>query len=195
MANTLLPTGTLQGMRVAILLENGFEEAELLEPKWALEEAGAATFVISSNRDRVTASTPEQAKIPVDIHLSSARAEDFHALLLPGGTTNTRGLATNTDAVRFVKYLMHAGKPVAAIGVGPATILSAQEVRGRTMTCDVSLENELRKRGACYVDKDVVCDGNLVTSRRPDDIPAFIREMIRVFGKAREHSRDMRKIP
>lgn len=190
----ILPTGNLQGMRVGILLGDGFEESELVEPKGALDKAGAATFVISSNRDKVTSSIPTQASISVDIHLSSAKAEDFHGLLLPGGKQNGQILRMTPDAVHFVQNFMRTGKAVAAIAEGIEIILKAEEVRGRTITSSASLANALKEGGATYVDEEVVCDGNLITSRSPDDLPAFIREMIRIFANVREHSMDMRKI-
>lgn len=190
----ILPTGKLQGMRVAILVGDGFEEAELVEPKGAFDKAGAATFVICSNRDKVTSSIPTQASISVDIHLRSAEAEDFHGLLLPGGKRNGQILRMTPDAVHFVQNFMRTEKAVAAIAEGVETILKAQEVRGRTITSSASLANALKEAGANYVDEEVVCDGNLITSRSPDDLPAFIREMIRIFANVREHSMDMRKI-
>jgi protease I len=191
-----MAVSTLQGMRIAILATDGFEQAELLEPKIALERAGAATFVISPSGDKIKGWNNQQwgIELPVDVHLKSAKAEDFHALLLPGAVINPDHLRMDQNAVRFVKDFMEAGKPVAAICHGPWTILEAGEVHGRTMTSWPSLKTDLKNAGANWVDEDVVCDGKLVTSRTPDDIPAFDREMIRVFAEEREHTTDMRKI-
>jgi protease I len=191
-----MTVGALQGMRVAILATDGFEQAELLEPRMALDHAGASTFVISPSDDTIRGWSNKTwgIELPVDIPLKSAKAEDFHALLLPGGVINPDHLRMNQNAVQFVKDFIDAGKPVAAICYGPWTILEADAVRGRTMTSWPSLKSDLKNAGANWVDKEVVCDGNLVTSRKPDDIPAFDREMIRVFAEEREHSTDMRKI-
>jgi protease I len=182
----------LQGMRVAILVRDGFLESELLEPKRALEHAGAATFVVSASSDRVRGRTQRNGEkdVPVDIPLNSARAEDFHALLLPGGSSDE---SVNIGEVQFVRHFIKAGKLVAAIGNGGGMLLQAGTVRGCTMTSDPCLKSELENAGASWVDNDVVCDRNLITSRTPDDIPAFNREMIRSFAEFREHSTAMRK--
>jgi protease I len=185
----------LQGMRVAILATDGLEQTELLEPKIALEHAGAAAFVISFSEDKIKAWSDEGwgVEIPVDIPLKSAKAEDFHALLLPGGAINAEHLRMNPSAVQFVKGFMDAGKPVASICDGSWTILETGAVRGRAMTSVPSLKTDLKIAGANWVDKDVVCDGKLVTSSKPDDIPAFDREMIRLFAEERERATDIRK--
>ena len=182
----------LQGMRVAILLRDGFLESELLEPKRALENAGAATFVISASGDRVRGRTTGngQKDVPVDVPLESARAEDFHALLLPGGSSDG---PVNIGEVQFVRHFMQAGTLVAAIGEGCRILLQAGTVRGCRMTSSPSLKSELENAGASWVNSDVVCDRNLITSRTPDDIPAFDREMVRSFAEFREHSTGMRK--
>jgi protease I len=186
----------LQGMRVAILATDGFEQTELLEPKMALEDAGAATFIVAPSENRIKAWNVQKwgIELPVDIPLKSAKAEDFHALVLPGGVINPDRLRMNQDAVQFVKDFMDAGKPVAAICQGPWTILEAGAVRGRTMTSWPSLQTDLQNAGANWVDQEVVCDGKLITSRKPDDLAAFDREMMRVFTEARNHSTEMRKI-
>jgi len=189
-------SGTLQGMRVAILVTDGFEQSDLLEPKRALDDAGAATFLISPTEGNVKGWNHNQwgNEIPVDIHLKSANADDFHALFLPGGVMNADHLRMNPQAVQFVRHFTEAGKPVAALCHGPWMILEAGAVRGRTMTSWPSLKTDLTNGGANWIDKDVVRDGSLVTSRKPDDIPAFNREMIRLFFEVREHSTDMRRI-
>jgi protease I len=191
-----MPIPALQGMRVAILATDGFEQTELLEPKIALEDAGAATFIVAPSENRIKGWNVQKwgVELPVDIPLKTAKAEDFHALLLPGGVINPDRLRMNQEAVQFVKDFMDAGKPVAAICHGPWTILEAGAVRGRTMTSWPSLKTDLKNAGANWVDREVVCDGKLITSRKPDDIPAFDREMMRVFTEERNHSTEMRKI-
>lgn len=188
--------GILQGMRVAILATDGFEQQELLEPKRALEDAGAATFVVAPSGNKIKGWHNQKwgIELSVDIPLKSAKVEDFHALLLPGEVTNPDRLRMNRHAVQFVKEFMDTGKPVAAICHGPSTILEAGAVRGRTMTSWPSLKTDFESAGANWVDREVVCDGKLVTSRKPDDIPAFDREMMRVFTEERNQSTEMRKI-
>jgi protease I len=189
-------SGILQGVRVAILVSDGFEASELLESRRTLDHHGAATFVIAPSRDRIVGSDEEQGQkqVPIDIPLKSAKPKDFHALFLPGGDANANHLATNDKAVGFVKDFMEAGKPVAAIGEASAILLQTGALQGRTISADALLEADLRKAGANYIDKDVVCDGNLITARSLDDISAFDREMTHVFAGLREHSTEMRKI-
>ena len=189
----------LQGMRVAILVTDGFEESEFLEPKTTLDHAGAATFVISPSKNNVRASGHDELgngvalDIPVDIPLKSAKADDFHALFLPGGVMSNDHLRANPRAIEFVKHFLEGRKPVAAIGDGVSTILDAGAVSGRIMTSSPSLKAELASAGANWVDKDVVCDGNLITSRNANDIPAFDQATLRLFFKVRVHSTDMRR--
>jgi len=174
----------LKGKRVAILVTDGFEQAELLEPREALDDAGATTEVISLSGNKVKGWNHKEwgNEVPVDVPLKSAKADDFDALLLPGGVMNPDQLRMNPDAVEFVKHFTDAGKPVAAICHGPWTLIEAGAVRGHTMTSWPSLKTDLKNAGAQWVDKPVVVDGNLVTSRKPDDIPVFNREMIRLFA-------------
>lgn len=187
--------GVLQGMRVAILATDGFEETELLEPRRDLENAGAATFIVAPAEDKIKGWNQRSwgRELPVDIPLKSAKAGDFHALFLPGEVMNPDQLRKDQEAVRFVKDFVDLGKPVGAINHGLGIILEAGAVQGRTMTSWPSLESDFQNAGANWVDREVVCDRKLVTSRRPDDIPAFDREMIRLFAAEREHSTDMRK--
>jgi protease I len=182
-----MPNSSLQGKRVAILVTDGFEQSELMEPRKALDEAGAKTVVVSPTDGKVKGWNHKVwgNEVPVDMALKSAKAEDFDALLLPGGVMNPDQLRTQPEAVAFVKRFTDAGKPVAAICHGPWTLIEAGPVRGRTMTSWPSLKTDLQNAGASWVDKEVVTDGKLVTSRKPDDIPAFNREMIRLFGESR----------
>jgi protease I len=187
--------GVLQGMRVAILATDGFEETELLEPRRDLENAGAATFIVAPAEDKIKGWNHQSwgRELPVDIPLKSAKAEDFHALFLPGEVMNPDQLRKDQEAVRFVKDFVDLGKPVGATNHGLGIILEAGAVQGRTMTSWLCLESDFQNAGTNWVDREVVCDRKLVTSRGPDDIPAFDREMIRLFAAEREHSIDMRK--
>jgi protease I len=190
-----MATSTLQGKKVAILVTDGFEQVELLEPRKALDEAGAITKVVSPAGKKVKGwnhQTPGN-DIPVDVALDSAKPEDFDALLLPGGVMNPDSLRMNPKAIAFVKHFTDAGKPLAAICHGPWTLVEADAVRGRTITSWPSLKTDLKNAGANWVDKEVVSDQGLVTSRKPDDIPAFNREMIRLFGEAGSQSGRLRK--
>lgn len=176
----------LDGLRVAILVDNGFEQVELTKPKEALEQAGADTRIVSPQTEKVRGWNHKEwgESFSVDVALKQARAEDFDALLLPGGVMNPDFLRLQPEAVEFVKAFFDAGKPVAAICHGPWTIIEAGAARGRRIASWPSLKTDLRNAGAEWVDQEVVVDGNLVTSRKPDDIPAFNREMIALFGRA-----------
>ena len=188
--------GNLQGKKVAILATDGFEQSELLEPRKALDEAGATTQVVSPAGKKIKGWDQKDwgKEVSVDVPLDSANAEEFDALLLPGGVMNPDQLRMNPTAVQFVKQFTDAGKPVAAICHGPWTLLEAGAVRGRTQTSWPSLKTDLKNAGASWVDKEVVNDHGVVTSRRPDDIPAFNREMIRRFSEGQGKSRSTRKV-
>jgi protease I len=188
-------TGNLQGKKVAILATDGFEQVELTEPRKALDEAGATTKVISPASKKVKGWNHKEwgNEVPVDVPLDSARAEDYDALLLPGGVMNPDQLRMIPKAVEFVKHFTDAGKPVAAICHGPWTLIEAGAVRGRTVTSWPSLKTDLKNAGATWVDQEVVSDQSLVTSRKPDDIPAFNRAMIRLFGQGRGQTGSLRK--
>ncbi len=190
-----MTSANLQGKKVAILVTDGFEQSELLEPRKALDEAGATTMVVSPNEGKVRGWNHKDwgNEVPVDVPLASAKAESFDALLLPGGVMNPDQLRMKPEAVKFVKHFAEAGKPVAAICHGPWTLLEAGGVGGHTMTSWPSLRTDLKNAGAIWVDKEVVSDKNLVTSRKPDDIPAFNREMIRLFADDRQQMRELRK--
>jgi protease I len=190
-----MATGNLQGKKVAILVTDGFEQVELLEPRKALDEAGATTKVVSPAGKKAKGWNHREwgDEVPVDVALDSAKAEDFDALLLPGGVMNPDQLRMIPKAVEFVKQFTDAGKPVASICHGPWTLIEAGAVRGRTVTSWPSLKTDLKNAGATWVDKEVVSDQSLVTSRKPDDIPAFNREMIRLFGEGRSQTGSLRK--
>ena len=191
-----MTNGNLQGKKVAILATDGFEQSELLDPRKALDEAGATTQVVSPAGKKIKGWDQKDwgKEVSVDVPLDSAHAEEFDALLLPGGVMNPDQLRMNPTAVQFVKQFTDAGKPVAAICHGPWTLVEAGAVRGRTMTSWPSLKTDLKNAGASWVDKEVVNDQGVVTSRRPDDIPAFNREMIRLFSEGQGKSRSTRKV-
>ena len=176
----------LDGLRVAILVDNGFEQVELTQPKQALEDAGAVAKIVSPQSGEVRGwnHTEWGDSLPVEVPLEQARAEEFDALVLPGGVMNPDFLRIKPKAVALVKAFFDAGKPVAAICHGPWTIIEAGAARGRRIASWPSLQTDLRNAGAEWVNQDVVVDGNLVSSRKPDDIPAFNREMIALFGRA-----------
>ena len=180
----------LKGVKVAILVTDGFEQVELTEPRKALDDAGADTSIISPKRDVVRGwnFTDWGDNFAVDVPLDQARPEDFDALLLPGGVINPDRLRTEPKAVEFVKSFFSADKPVAAICHGPWTVIEAQAARGKRIAAWPSLKTDLTNAGAQWIDQEVVVDGKLVSSRRPDDIPAFNREMINVFSRARSEA-------
>lgn len=180
---------TLDGLNVAILVTDGFEQSELQEPRRALDEAGARTRVVAPKDGEVKGWKLKDwgDTVAVDVKLDAARAEDFDALLLPGGVINPDSLRMQPAAVAFVKAFADAGKPIAAICHGPWTLIDAGAVKGRRMTSWPSLKTDLSNAGAHWVDQEAVVDGNLVTSRNPDDIPAFNRAAIELFARARRH--------
>ncbi|TNC67541.1 type 1 glutamine amidotransferase domain-containing protein [Rubellimicrobium roseum] len=182
---------TLNGLKVAILVTDGFEQVEMTEPRQALDEAGAETRLVSPMDGQVKAWNFKEwgDTFPVDMALDSARPEDFDALLLPGGVINPDKLRALPEAVAFVKAFFDAGKPVASICHGPWTIIEAGAAHGRRLTSWPSLKTDLQNAGAQWVDQDVVVDQGLVTSRKPDDIPAFNPEVIKLFASARGPSR------
>ena len=171
---------TLSGKKVAILVAHGFEQVELTEPKKALESAGATAIIVSPEHRTVKAWKHMQwgDEFKVDVPLSEAKADEFDALLLPGGVMNPDALRRNEWALQFVRAFVESGKPTAAICHGPWTLIDAGVVAGRRMTSYPSIQTDLINAGATWVDEEVVVDNGLVTSRRPDDLPAFNRKMI-----------------
>ena len=181
----------LNGMKVAILATDGVEQVELLKPQQALKDAGAETKVVSPKSGKIKGwdHTDWGEQIPVDIELSNAKPQDFDALLLPGGVQNPDKLRMEPKAVQFVKAFFQSGKPVAAICHAPWTILEAGEAKGLRITSWPSLKTDLKNAGAEWVDEEMVRDRNVVSSRKPDDIPAFIRGMIELFSEAKSKHR------
>jgi protease I len=177
----------LDGKKIAILVADGFEQVELTEPKEALEEAGASTQIVSPARLEVQGWNHDDRadKFKVDMPLDRARSDDYDALLLPGGVKNPDQLRMLTRAVEFVDGFFAAGKPVAAICHGPWMLIEGDVIRGKTITSWPSLRTDLENAGAKWVDREVVVDNGLVTSRKPDDIPAFNRKMIEEFAEGK----------
>ncbi|HMV46381.1 MAG TPA: type 1 glutamine amidotransferase domain-containing protein [Blastocatellia bacterium] len=187
-------TQKLEGRKVAILVADGFEQVELTEPKEALDEAGAEAHVISE-KDWVKAwhRTEWGDEFPVKVKLAQANPNDYDALLLPGGVMNPDKLRRDSRALQFVKSFFDAGKPVAAICHGPWTLIDAGVVKGRKLTSYESIQTDLKNAGAQWVDEEVVVDNGLVTSRKPDDIPAFNRKMIEEFAEGNHQTRQAKQ--
>jgi protease I len=180
----------IQGHKVAVLATDGVEQAELTEPVKALKAAQAEVVVIAPHGGEIQGMQHDKNgdMLKVDKELSAVKPEQFSGLLLPGGVANPDRLRMMPEAVAFVRHFVQADKPIAAICHGPWTLIEAGAVKGKTMTSWPSLQTDLRNAGAKWVDQDVVVDGRLVTSRKPDDIPAFNREMLQLF----EHSMERR---
>ena len=175
----------LNGKKVAILVDQGFEQVELTQPRQAAETAGATTHLISPQSGQVKGwnHTDWGDSFPVDVPLDRANAGDYDALILPGGVMNPDKLRMNPRAVQFIRAFFDAGKPVASICHGPWTLIEAGVVEGRTLTSYPSLKTDLKNAGAIWVDQEVVTDQGLVTSRNPDDLPAFNRKMVEEFAE------------
>ena len=175
----------LNGKRVAILATDGVEQVELTEPRKALEDAGAKVTLVAPKSGKIKAWQHDHwgDELKVDATLDDVSAEQFDALQLPGGVMNPDHLRQNEKAVQFVRSFFNAGKPVAAICHAPWLLVEADVVRGRTVTSWPSLRTDLRNAGAQWVDREVVTDQGLVTSRKPDDIPAFNKKMIEEFAE------------
>ena len=177
----------LEGMRVAILATDGFEQAELVEPRKALDEAGARTTVIAPKAGKIKAMKHDEivGTVDVDMPLDEASPEDFDAILLPGGALNADALRVLNSAQEFVRYMDDSGRPIAVICHGPWLLVSADLVDGRTLTSYHTIQDDIRNAGGQWMDKEVVRDQNWVSSRQPSDIPAFNREMISLFAELR----------
>jgi deglycase len=177
--------GTLTGRRVAILAARGVEQVELVQPRQAVTEAGATTELLSIESGTVQATNHDLEladQFDVDRVVSEVSVDDYDALLLPGGTLNPDTLRQNSAAVGFVRDFVEAGKPVGVICHGPWTLVEADVVRGRTLTSWPSVRTDIRNAGGTVRDQEVVTDGNLVSSRGPDDLPAFCRAIVTHFA-------------
>jgi protease I len=180
----------LTGKRVAILVDEGFEQSELIKPRKALDRLGAQTQIVSPQDNEVRGWNIKRwgKSVAVDVPLESADPHNFDALLLPGGVKNPDKLRMNSKAVEFVKHFVDAGKPVAAICHGPWTLIETGAIQGRTLTSWPSLKTDIRNAGGTWVDEEVVVDRGLVTSRQPDDIRAFNKKMIEEFAGAEKRT-------
>jgi deglycase len=183
----VMGTDHLSGLKVAILATDGFEQSELTEPRKALNEAGADTQIVSLKAGKIRGWDHKDwgQEVNVDKELKSVDARDYDALVLPGGVMNPDSLRMEPKAVAFVKSFFDAGKPVAAICHGPWTVVESGAAKGHKMTSWPSLKTDIRNAGGEWVDQEVVVDQNLVTSRKPDDIPAFNRELLKMFAGSR----------
>lgn len=185
----------LKGMRVAILVTDGFEQIELTSPKEALEKAGATATVVAPKRGEVQGfhHHDKADRIKVDLSLDEARADDFDAVMLPGGVINADALRINEKAQQFVQSIESAKKPIAVICHGGWLLVSADLVRGHRLTSWPTLQDDLRNAGAEWTDTECVRDRNWVSSRKPDDLPVFNREIVKLFGELRsQRSADAR---
>ncbi len=177
----------LSGKKVAILVADGFEQVEMTKPREALEEAGAETFIVSPCEKEVQGMNhaDKGESFPIDVALEKASADDYDALLIPGGLLNPDALRSNETALGFVQGFAGAGKPMAVICHGAWVLIDAGLVRGRTLTSWPAIATDVRNAGGEWVDQEVVVDNGLVTSRKPDDIPAFNRKMIEEFAEGK----------
>ncbi len=177
----------LDGKKVAILVANGFEQVEMTKPREALQEEGAETRIVSIKSGKVQGMNHDEKgdKFDVDLTLEGAKAGDFDALLIPGGLLNPDAMRQEESALEFVRKFFQAGKPVAVICHGPQVLINADLVRGRTMTSWPALKVDMKNAGANWIDEEVVVDNGLVSSRNPDDIPAFNEKMIDEFAEGK----------
>jgi protease I len=175
----------ITGKKVAILVAEGFEQVEMTGPRKALEEAGAETAIVSPAKDEVQGWNhfDKGDRFNVDVELDEAKADEFDALLLPGGVANPDQLRGMPKAVQFVKGFVDSGKPIGVICHGPWTLIEAGAAKGRTMTSWPTLKTDLTNAGAKWVDQEVVVDRGIVSSRKPDDIRAFSRKLIEEIGE------------
>jgi protease I len=191
-----MASSELNGKKIAILVADGFEQVEMTKPRQALEKAGAEVDLISPAKGKVRGFNHDDPgeQFQVDVPLKKAKAEDYDALVLPGGVANPDKLRIDEQAVQFISEFVAARKPIAAICHGPWPLIEVGAVRGRRMTSWPSLKTDLRNAGANWVDEQVVEDDGLVTSRKPDDIPAFNKKMIELFSQGGNgHGRSRRE--
>jgi protease I len=180
----------LSNIHVAVLVTDGFEQAELVEPVKALRDAGAVVDIISQNRGPVQGFKHDEKaeRVSADLSFDDAQPDRYDALLLPGGALNADTIRMIPKARQFVQSFERAGKPIAAICHAPWLLISSGVVKGRTLTSYFTIQDDVRNAGGNWVDREVVVDGNLVTSRKPDDIPAFNIEMIALFARAKDRA-------
>jgi len=180
----------LDGKKVAILVTDGFEQVEMTKPREALHEAGAETKIVSLKSGKIQGMhhADKGDKFDVDLTLDEAHPEEFDALLIPGGLMNPDALRSNDDALEFTRHFFREGKPVAAICHGPWVLIDAGVVRGRILTSWPAIKTDVKNAGGKWVNEEVVVDNGLVTSRKPDDIPAFNKKMIEEFCEGRHEA-------
>ena len=186
-------TEPLQGRTIAFLATDGVERVELEQPRTALDDAGATTELLSIKGGRIRAKDndlDDAGTFTVDGQVSTASVDDYDALVLPGGTINPDKLRSDEDAVAFVRDFVESGKPVAAICHGPWTLAEAGVLRGRTLTSFPSIRTDLRNAGATVVDEEVAVDGNLITSRSPEDLDGFIEALLDAVGASASAAAD-----
>jgi protease I len=185
---------TLEGIRVAILATDDFEQDELVKPRQALDEAGATTAVIAPKSGNIQGFRHDTKAdtVKVDLTLDKANPDEFDAVLLPGGALNADALRVNPKAQEFVRKIDQSGRPIAVICHGPWLLVSAGLAKGRKLTSYHTIQDDLRNAGATWEDREVIRDRNWVSSRQPTDIPAFNREMIALFGEHRGGLRQSR---
>ena len=183
-----MPEGNIKGMHVAILAADGFEQAELIEPKKVLEEAGAITTIVAPHEGDIQGMHHHDKgdKISVDQTLDQAQARQFDAVVLPGGALNADALRVLKKAQEFIRGMDQEHKPVAVICHGPWLLVSSGLVQGRNLTSYHTIQDDIRNAGGVWEDREVVRDRNWVSSRKPQDIPAFNRAMIDLFAEYRQ---------
>ena len=176
---------TLQNKKIAILTDNGFEEIELISPKKALEEAGATVHIVSMQKEIVKGWNHDHwsVELPVDVQLSAANSDDYDGLMIPGGVINPDTMRLQKEYVSFAREFLEGNKPVAAICHGPQLLIETALLSGRELTSYPSIKTDLINAGANWYDKEVVVDHGLVTSRSPEDLPAFNKKMIEEFAE------------
>ena len=179
---------SLQGKKIAIIATNGVEQVELVKPREAVEQAGAKAELLSPEQGEIQAMNHDLEPadtFSVDRSVSDASPDDYDGLLLPGGTVNADKLRAEDEVVSFIKEYFRSGKPVGVICHGPWTLVEADVVRGRTLTSFPSLQTDIRNAGGNWVDQEVVVDEGLVSSRNPDDLPAFCDKVVEEFAEGK----------
>jgi len=186
-----MATPDLTGKKIAAITENGFEEVELTSPKKALEEAGAIVHIISMQKSvRAWDTDHWSIELPVDVNIEEANSDDYDGLLIPGGVINPDKMRTQKAYVSFAAEFLETGKPVAAICHGPQLLIETEMIKGKDMTSYPSIKTDLINAGVNWMDKEVVVDNGLITSRSPEDLLAFNKRIIEEFAEGVHKSRN-----